>query len=407
MFRVASALACLFLVLSATGPAAAAGLGSADAASPAVDASAAIDAPALQQADGSLSLTVTDGDDPVAGAAVTLYRDGERVLGGETGDDGRLDTGPIAEGSYRVEIRESGYYERSLSVSVEGETSRSAAVEPGSVALSVSVTDARTGDALADATVDVDAAGTVRTGTDGTQTVRVPVNAEVGLVVTKDGYERESLSVAVGESARSVDLGIARETEISLSLGADSVAAGGSVEATVTDAYGDPVAGATILLDGDAVAETGAGGTASVPVETGGEHTVRARAGGELSEQESVTASGDGADGDDPTTEPTTPIGTESASNGTAGSAATEAPDRVETPEPVVTATPVNASSSPFAGLPIPDLPLSGPIVPDLGNREGLLGVLPPIQGSLRIMLVLAGIGAFGLVLSVLREDQL
>ncbi|MFD1688106.1 hypothetical protein ACFR95_02375, partial [Halolamina salifodinae] len=103
---------------------------------------------------------------------VTLYRDGERVLSGETGDDGQLDTGPIENGAYRVEIREPGYYERSVSVTVDGETARSVALDPGSVALTVDVTDARTGDALADATVDVDAAGTVRTGADGTQTVR-------------------------------------------------------------------------------------------------------------------------------------------------------------------------------------------------------------------------------------------
>ncbi|MBP1986262.1 hypothetical protein [Halolamina salifodinae] len=98
--------------------------------------------------------------------------------------------------------------------------------------------------------------------------------------MTKDGYERAALSVAVGESAQSVDLEIARETQISLSLAEDSVDAGDSVTAMVTDAYGDPVAGATLLLDGEAVAETDADGTASVPVESGGEHTVRARAGG-------------------------------------------------------------------------------------------------------------------------------
>ena len=389
MLRVASALACCLLVLSGAAPVAAAGATAADTA-------------ALQQADGSLSLTVTDGTDPVADADVRLYRDGEQVLSGTTADDGSLDTGPIAEGQYRVVIREPRYYERSLSLSVEGDTRRSVTLDPGSVELTVTVADARTGDPLSDATVDVDAAGTVRTGTDGTQTVRVPVNGEVGLTVTKPGYEQESLTVAVGETAQSVTLEIAREADLSLSLSTDTVDAGGSVTATVTDAYGDPVAGASILLDGTVVAETGGDGTASVPVESGGEHAVRARAGGTLSNAETVVAEG-GSDGSAPSTPTAEPAATATATDdGSAPETTTEHPESVRT----ATATPTNGSS-PLAGLPIPDLPLSGPVVPELGDREGPLGVLPPLEGSLRIILVLFGIGAVGLVFSILRTDDL
>lgn len=383
MLRVASALACLLLVLSLFAPAAAAaGVGAVDA------------APALQQGEDSLSLTVTDGDAPVAGADVTLSQNGERVLTGETGDDGRLDTGPLAAGSYRVVVREPGYEERAVSVAVDGDTDRSVTLTPRSVALTVDVADARTGDALADATVDVDAAGTVRTGTDGTQTVRVPVNGEVGLVVTKDGYERDSLSVVVDESPRSVTLEIARETDISLSLSSDSVSAGGRVEATVTDAYGDPVAGAPVLLDGEIVAETDGDGAAAVPVESTGEHAVRARAGDALSEQRPVVADGDGG-----------------VSTATASAGDGETPEDVNatsTATPgadTVTATPGSVSTggdSPFADLPLPNVEL-----PDLGDEEGPLGLLPPIQGSARIVLVLAGVGAVGLVFSILREDDL
>jgi hypothetical protein len=356
---------------------------------------------ALQQEDGSLSLTVTDGSDPVAGAEVTLSRDGEQVLSGTTADDGTLQTGPIADGQYRVTIREAGYYERSLSITVEGETRRSVTLDPGSVELTVTVADERTGDPLSDATVDVDAAGTVRTGTDGTQTVRVPVNSEVGLTVTKSGYERESLTVAVGEAAQSITVGIAREADLSLSLSADTVDAGGSVTATVTDAYGDPVAGASILLDGEVVAETDGDGTASVPVESSGEHSVRARAGGALSESHTVVAEGSSSD-------PSTATATERPSG---DATATGTGDPTETVTPVgtvATATAANdTGSSPFAGLPIPELPLSGSVIPDLGDREGPLGILPPLEGSIRIILVLLGVGAVGLVFSILRTDDL
>lgn len=387
MLRVASALACLLLVFSGVAPVAAAGGPTADKAT-------------LQQNDGSLSLTVTDGSDPVAGAEVTLSRDDEQVLAGTTADDGTLQTGPIANGQYRVTVREPGYDERSLSISVDGETRRSVTLEPGSVELTVTVADERTGDPLADATVEIDAAGTVHTGTDGTQTVRVPVNSEVGLTVTKSGYERESLTVAVGESAQSITLGIAREADLSLSLSAETVDAGGSVTATVTDAYGDPVAGASILLDGEVVAETGGDGTASVPVESGGEHTVRARAGTALSESRTLA---EGA-----SSEPSTATPTETPSGETTATESDD-PSGTATPvETVATATAGNETgSSPFAGLPIPELPLSDSAIPELGDREGPLGVLPPLDGSIRIILVLLGIGAVGLVFSILRTDDL
>jgi hypothetical protein len=85
--------------------------------------------------------------------------------------------------------------------------------------------------------------------------------------------------------------------------------------------------------------------------------------------------------------------------------------DQTETATPletVATATAVNdTGSSPFAGLPIPEILLSGPAILELGDREGPLGVLPSLEGSLRIILVLFGIGAVGLVFSILRTDDL
>ena len=175
----------------------------------------------------------------------------------------------------------------------------------------------------------------------------------------------------------------------------------GSLSLSVTDVYGDPVAGASLLLDGDIVSETGADGTASVPMESGGEHTLRARTGGTLSDPQMITA-----DGPPSTATPTeTASGTENemaTEAGTATGTAT-ADNESGTATPIPTATPANESGdSPFAAL-----PFSVPELPDIEDTEGPFGVLPPIQGSARIILVLAGIGAVGLVLSVLREDQL
>ncbi len=87
----------------------------------------------------------------------------------------------------------------------------------------------------------------------------------------------------------------------------------------------------------------------------------------------------------------------------------TDHPSGTATPvETVATATAGNETgSSPFAGLPIPELPLSGSAIPELGDCEGPLGVLPPLEGSIKIILVLFAIGGVGLVFSILRTDDL
>ncbi|MBP1986261.1 hypothetical protein [Halolamina salifodinae] len=120
-----------------------------------------------------------------------------------------------------------------------------------------------------------------------------------------------------------------------------------------------------------------------------------------MSDPQTVTAEGTSS-----TATPTeTASGVENETvSGTATPAGTATADNeAGTATPLPTATPTNESGdSPFAAL-----PFSVPELPDLGDTEGPFSVLPPIQGSARIVLVLAGIGAVGLVLSVLREDDL
>ena len=170
MLRAVAALLCAVVLLSTAAPTAAAAVAT---------------QPAATQSGGSLSLTVTDGDDPIAGAAVTVSRDGEVVVSGETGSDGTLDTGPLADGSYAVSISEPGYHERTLSVSVDGnDVARSVTLEPGSVELSIRAVDSRTNEPLSDALIEVEGVGSVRTAGDGTQTVRVPVNSQLSVSVS-------------------------------------------------------------------------------------------------------------------------------------------------------------------------------------------------------------------------------
>jgi hypothetical protein len=349
--------------------------------------------PIATQSGGSISLTVTDGDDPVAGATVTVRRNGETVLSGETGTEGQLSTGPLEDGSYTVAISEPGYGERSVSVTVDGtDAQRTIALEPGSVELSIQAADRRTDEPLADALVDVAGVGSVRTGGDGTQTVRVPVNSQLSVSVSKDGYETASATVVVDESPESVTLATTRRVSLSLSLAREEVEAGETVAATVTDAYGDPVVGAAVLVDGEAVAETGGDGTVAVPVEEAGEHDVRARAGVTLSNQVAVVASQSSG------------AGTASRSeNGTATGTATE-PDSQTFEDLTPTATPVSTATA-AAGddgerNPFPKIGEDVEL-PDLAWGAGPFGVLPPFEGPVRIVSVMLLVGLVGLLYSI------
>jgi hypothetical protein len=351
------------------------------------------------QSGGSISLTVTEGDDPVAGAEVTVTRNGEVVVSGETGAEGELNTGPLEDGSYTVTVTEPGYYERSVSVTVDGAAvQRTVTLDPGSVELSVQAVDGRTNEPLADALVEVESVGSVRTAGDGSQTVRVPVNSQLSVSVSKDGYEPASATVVVDESPESVTLATTRSANLSLALARTELAAGETVAATVTDAYGDPVAGASVLVDGEAVAETGGDGTASVPVETAGEHDVRARGGGTLSNQVQVIAE------QSETTETATPT-QNGRTNGTA--TATDASGTFEdltptqTPDSTATAAGDSNESNPF-----PDI-ASDVELPALAWGEGPLGVLPPFEGPVRIVSVIALVGFVGLLYSVFGSRNL
>ena len=198
----------------------------------------------------------------------------------------------------------------------------------------------------------------------------------------------------MAESAESVTLTTTRTASLSLSLARAELPAGETVEATVTDAYGDPVTGAPVLVDGDVVAETDGDGTASVRIETAGEHTVRARAGGTLSNQVQVVAGQSGG----------TATGTAEA-NGTATEAgpAGEATATTGTATPVPMATDAQNSTD---SNPFPDVGSDiGP--PEIAWDEGPLGVFPPFEGPVRIISVIALVGLVGLLYSVFGSRNL
>lgn len=256
----------------------------------------------------SARIAVEDADGPVADAEVSLRKGSFRVTQGTTGEDGTLDTGTVEQGVYTLTVSRAGYFQHQETVDVTGDTRVPVTLERGTVTLEVNVTDDHFEPprAVGDATVDVDGSGSVTTQPTGIGRISVPVNAWAYLDVKKAGYEAARYSVYVGESDEQVDLTVERTPAVSLELLSRQVVIGERVSLSVTDEYGDPVAGATVRLDGEAVTETDDGGQAVVRIESTGNHTVVVEQ-GSLSAEGTVTGVETGG-----TTQPTTeePAGT-------------------------------------------------------------------------------------------------
>ncbi|MFC7136857.1 hypothetical protein ACFQRB_10890 [Halobaculum litoreum] len=226
---------------------------------------------------GGLTVTVTDaGGDAVGDTRVVLRADGEVVVNGRTNANGGFTTGAIEQREYGLTVVKQGYYRVTRDVGVGESTRESVAVERGSVTLSFDVTDDRFDPAepVADARIELETAGTFRTLDNGEATAQVPVNADLDLVVTKEGYETVERTVGVGESAATIRVDLGRTPELNVTAVNTRVLVGGRTVVTVVDAYGDPVADAAVLVDGEQVATTGGDGTATLRFDEAGDRTV-------------------------------------------------------------------------------------------------------------------------------------
>ncbi|MFC7068416.1 carboxypeptidase regulatory-like domain-containing protein [Halobaculum lipolyticum] len=280
---------------------------------------------------GSLTVSVEDGGgDPVGDTRVVLRADGEVVTNGRTNADGGFTTGTIERREYGLTVVKQGYYRVTRDVDVGESTRESVAVERGSVTLSFEVTDDRfePPEPVADALIELETAGTFRTLDNGEATAQVPVNADLDLVVTKQGYETVERSLDVGESATTVRLNVGRTPAVNVTAVDDRVLVGGRTVVTVTDAYGDPVADAAVSVDGEEVGTTGGDGSVTLRFEEAGDRTV-------------VAETADGTSG-----ELTVTVVREATPTPTA----TATPD----PTPTATETPPATTAAPDTGVSFP-----------------------------------------------------
>jgi PGF-CTERM protein len=270
--------------------------------------------PVAQRA--SLTVTVADGSGPVDGAAVAVRMNGRVVSNGETGEDGTYATDDIEAGTYSVSVLEPGYYRNGTTVTTDGDTATRVQIERGSVTLTVAVTDPHFDppEPVGEASIRIDGVGQFTTLPEGTATVGVPVNTPLTVEVTKEGYETVTHDIRTGETALRENASLQRTPSISVSPVNRRVVVGERVVVEVTDEYGDPVAGATVRLDGETAGETDDGGQLAVPVESPGNHTLVAS----TADLESAPATVTGIqEGDDTTTtaEPTTAATTTDANS--------------------------------------------------------------------------------------------
>ena len=257
---------------------------------------------------GSATISVTDESGQVSDARVIIRKDGRIVEDSRTTSTGTFQTDVIEHGDYTVTVIKRGYDREQTEMTVDGDVEDSVAIERGSVTLSVRVTDPHFDPPrpIEGVTVSVDSVGQFTTQPEGTASVGVPVNSELDMTVTGENYEEVSQTVSVTESAVSVNVSTSRAPEISLESANERVIAGEGTLVTVRNEYDEPVEGATVLLDEDAVGETDANGQLTVTVSDPGNHSIVAER-GEL-QSGSVTVTGVNVNGETPapTEEPQT-----------------------------------------------------------------------------------------------------
>ncbi|OYR43736.1 carboxypeptidase-like regulatory domain-containing protein [Halorubrum sp. Eb13] len=242
---------------------------------------------------GTATVTVLDDQNrSQADARVTVREDGRSVDRGETGSDGTYETARLERGTYNVTVVKPGYYETEREVTVSLNTETTIAIERGTVTL-----DVRALDDHFDPPEPIES-GSVRvtssvfegevTVTEGTASLNVPVNAAYTVEVVTDGYDPSPERVRVRESPRSVNATAQRTPALSVTPANDRVLVGETTRVTVLNAYDEPVAGATVEVDGEDVGETDARGEIEVPISFAGDRTIVASDGGVESDPATV-----------------------------------------------------------------------------------------------------------------------
>lgn len=229
---------------------------------------------------GTATVTVEDSDGTVPEASVE-FRDGVPIDRVTTGSDGVAETKRIEQGEYRVILRKPGYLRKSTRLTVDGDVSERIGIERGSATVQFNVTDDHFDppQAVSGARIEV-SDDSFTTRDTGLRSTDLEVNRQYEITISKAGYETVTDTLDIGESDQQYDVSIQRTPNLTMLSANDRVVVNESTRVTVTDEYEDPVAGATVSLNGEQVGETSDDGTADVRIPVEGEHEISATADG-------------------------------------------------------------------------------------------------------------------------------
>lgn len=241
---------------------------------------------------GDIELSVVDTNgDPVEGVELTVshendFRTVERV---STGADGTAVVSDVEQRSYDVEALRAGYNAAETTVELDGsDVTETLEIESNRVNVDFAVTDDHFEPAvpLEGAIIDIAGFGTLPpTFSDGTQNQDLPVNDEYEITVDKEGYDPVETTLDVGEEPTSLNVSIQRTPAITIDQLQDSVVVDQPTLVTITNAYDEPVSGASVSLNDELVGETDAQGQIVFNVTATGENDLSAS-------YEGLTASG-------------------------------------------------------------------------------------------------------------------
>ena len=249
---------------------------------------------------GTAELAVTDRSGRVSDVAVSLTDDQGRVVSsGETDESGVFTTGAVQPGQYDLTLEKAGYLNNETRFEVvAGQQNATLELRAETVAVSFIVEDDHfeEPEPLAGATVRVQDVGRQNTSNDGRVTFSLSVNTDHPVELSKEGYRSVSRNVEVAESDRTITLQTRRTRALLVAPVTRQVVIGEATTVDVTNAYGEPISGATVFKNGVAQGTTGEDGTVRVTIEQAGNQSLTAET-DELS-SESVSVVGVSVDGE-------------------------------------------------------------------------------------------------------------
>jgi PGF-CTERM protein len=228
---------------------------------------------------GTASIFVSDRNGALEDVVVQLQRAGRVVNEGQTNEAGVFTTRRLEQQSYALRLSKPGYLinETRLTVNAESQI-RSVNMRSASVQVTFRVVDDHFDDPqpIQGAAVRVPDVGASNTTDDGRVGFILGVNTEHRITLSKDGYQTKTSRIQISEDEQTISLVTRREQSLNVAATNRQVVVGESTVVNVTNAYDEPIAGADVTLDDEAVGETDETGELRLTIPTAGNHTIQA-----------------------------------------------------------------------------------------------------------------------------------